>query len=250
MKRISMPTEGGKIVRMSINNSAFGPYSIDTSDCDFGKKAVVYKAIGPNNLQTVARIRMLESPGDRKLTLGQWKTIKGLASEFPDIVMPLLFTNFTVTPKSFVIEILPRASTTFEHWAIEPGRRLTELIDAINEIVAKLDRLKENGIFHRDTHGNNVMLLEQWKVIDWDDALISRKIADSKSFLDSPIFLAFAVLILEERLKSSSILRNLFINQFQRHPFNYGEYRKFQKPESVASFYRERVTEAMAILNR
>ena len=250
MNRISMPTESGKIVRMSINSSAFGPFTIDTSDPKFGKKAVVYEAIGPNNIKAVARIRMLESPGDRKLTQAQWKTMQRLASDFPDIVMPLLFTNFTVTPKSFVVEILPRAKITFEHWAIEPGRRLTELIDAISEIVAKLDRLNENGIFHRDSHGNNVMLLEQWKIIDWDDVLISNKIAGSKASLDSPIFLAFAVLILEERLESSSILRNFLLDQFRRHPFDYSEYRKFQKPESVASYYREKVIEAMAILNK
>ena len=245
---IVLPDESKKsgVRRLTVRCSSIGNYRIvdETAEPLFGKKAAIYQVVKSSAL-SAARFRLLEGKNDRRFTEAQWRTIDSLHRRFPDIVLRPEFNRIC---GELVVEVCPWVKETFEEWAVRKTRPVEKIIQAIREIVEKFDRLNNCGFFHRDSHGNNVMRCQKsggWVIIDWDDLQVGNL---KGNLFDSAVFLAFAVLILEEEFHWPLVQ---FLKEMRHsHPFNYKQFKKRQDNAETADFYRRRVAKADAILSR
>lgn len=162
--------------------------------------------------------------------------------------MRLLFTGRC---RNMAVEIYEVGDETFERWCLSSKRTVEEIKQAIATIVHKLNKLNDGGILHQDAHGNNVLCLGsdinspvKWRVIDFDEV----KFMDlKKNNFDSKIFLSFAILILQEKLKKSKNLADFVANHWYNCRFDVNF---FKKVHEVPNYYLKYIQDAERIIAR
>ena len=215
----------------------------------FGKTASAYRVYREDDdgerEEGVLRLRRLER--DSKIT-EHWENYQNIQEDFKSVVMRLLFTGRC---RYMAVEIYEVGDETFERWCLASKRTVEEIKQAVATIVHKLNKLNDGGVLHQDAHGNNVLCLGsdinspvKWRVIDFDEV----KFIDlKKNNFDSKIFLSFAILILQEKMKKSKNLSDFVANHWYNCRFDVNF---FKKVHEVPNYYLKYIQDAERIIAR
>lgn len=252
-RNISLKLPRGRAIEdIVFPESCIAPWQFDRkllSRPKFGKTASAYRVYREDDdgerEEGVLRLRRLER--DSKIT-EHWENYQNIQEDFKSVVMRLLFTGRC---RNMAVEIYEVGDETFERWCLSSKRTVEEIKQAIATIVHKLNKLNDGGILHQDAHGNNVLCLGsdinspvKWRVIDFDEV----KFMDlKKNNFDSKIFLSFAILILQEKLKKSKNLADFVANHWYNCRFDVNF---FKKVHEVPNYYLKYIQDAERIIAR
>jgi hypothetical protein len=252
-RNVSLKLPRGRAIEdIVFPESCIAPWQFDRkllSRPKFGKTASAYRVYREDDdgerEEGVLRLRRLER--DSKIT-EHWENYQNIQEDFKSVVMRLLFTGRC---RNMAVEIYEVGDETFERWCLSSKRTVEEIKQAIATIVHKLNKLNDGGILHQDAHGNNVLCLGsdinspvKWRVIDFDEV----KFMDlKKNNFDSKIFLSFAILILQEKLKKSKNLADFVANHWYNCRFDVNF---FKKVHEVPNYYLKYIQDAERIIAR
>ena len=252
-RNVSLKLPRGRAIEdIVFPESCIAPWQFDRkllSRPKFGKTASAYRVYREDDdgerEEGVLRLRRLER--DSKIT-EHWENYQNIQEDFKSVVMRLLFTGRC---RNMAVEIYEVGDETFERWCLSSKRTVEEIKQAIATIVHKLNKLNDGGILHQDAHGNNVLCLGsdinspvKWRVIDFDEV----KFMDlKKNNIDSKIFLSFAILILQEKLKKSKNLADFVAKHLYNCRFDVNF---FKKVHEVPNYYLKYIQDAERIIAR
>jgi len=213
----------------------------------FGKTASAYRVYREDDDgerdEGVLRLRRLKR--DDEIT-EHWENYQNIQEDFKSVVMRLLFTGRC---RNMAVEIYEVGEETFEKWCLSSKITVEEIKQAVATIVHKLNKLNDGGILHQDAHGNNVLSLGSdnsspvsWRVIDFDEV----KFIDlKKNNFDSKIFLSFAILILQDKMRKSKSLTDFVANLWYNCRFDVNF---FKKVHEVPNYYLKYMQDAERII--
>jgi len=217
-----------------------------------GKRASVFSCNSACG-RCAVRMRILDSYDENFICQikQNWTELVALNRRFPDIVaLPVKSCILPYGSEAISVDVSEWCCETFEAWASRSSRTVGQIVKAVESILGKFDLLNASGVFHRDSHGNNVMRKAsgEWRIIDWDEVILKNMRGHN---FDSIIFLAFAVLVLKKAMRRHRTLFEAMDNLRckKKYRFDYNAYHKCMGDNGYqASFYKNKIRLADAAM--
>ena len=219
-----------------------------------GKRASVFSCTSACG-RCAVRMRILDSNDKNSILQIQqnWTELVALHRRFPDIVaLPVKSCVLPYGDEAIGVDVSEWCTETFEAWASRSSRTVGQIVQAVDTILEKFDLLNASGVFHRDSHGNNVMRRAsgEWRIIDWDEVILKNMRGHN---FDSIIFLAFAVLVLQKAMLRHRTLFDAMddLRCKKKYRFDYNAYHKCMGDNGyMASFYKNKIRLADAAMSK